>query len=63
MNEKTEHTYTVTVPKNAAYSGLYFGRNSLQENAAKWRLADGKIWKRQLYLLRLFVSPSITFCS
>jgi LmbE family N-acetylglucosaminyl deacetylase len=32
VNEKTELTYTVTVPENAAYSEPYFGRKSLQEN-------------------------------
>jgi hypothetical protein len=31
-NEKTELTYTVTVPENAAYSQPYFGRDSLQQN-------------------------------
>lgn len=31
-NEKTEQTYTVTVPENAAYSQPYFGRHSLQDN-------------------------------
>ena len=32
MNEKTEQTYTVTVPENASFSQPYFTRNSLQEN-------------------------------
>ncbi len=38
MNEKTELTYTVTVPENAAYSQPYFGRNSLQDN--QYQLQD-----------------------
>ncbi len=38
MNEKTELTYSVTVPENAAYSQPYFGRNSLQEN--QYQLKD-----------------------